>query len=36
MIALTPNIISRFQRYGAATGFTWADGPGYYISRLWR
>jgi len=21
---------------GPATTSTWADGPGYYISRLWR
>jgi hypothetical protein len=31
-----PNIISRLQRYEASTGPTWADGPGYNISRRWR
>jgi hypothetical protein len=30
------NIISRFQRSEPLTGFAWADGPGYYISRRWR
>jgi len=29
-------VISRFQRWHPATTSTWADGPGYYSSRLWR
>jgi septum formation topological specificity factor MinE len=29
-------IISRFQRLDPSNGSTWAEGPGFYISRLWR
>jgi len=29
-------VISRFQRLDPATTPIWADGPGCYISRLWR
>jgi hypothetical protein len=29
-------IIARLQRSGPWPARTWADGPGYYISRRWR
>jgi hypothetical protein len=36
VVALPPKIISRFQRYEPSPDLTWADGPGFYISRRWR
>jgi hypothetical protein len=36
LLILRPTYISRFQRWESSTARTWADGPGYYSSRLWR
>ncbi len=33
---LNSNIIARLQRSGASLAPTWADGPGFCISRPWR
>jgi hypothetical protein len=36
VVALPPRLFRAFSAKSLHPDLTWADGPGFYISRLWR